>query len=352
MLIGGVLGQRIWERYENRVLKSRVIRAGVITSYPKDVVLPQTVTIVATPTMGVEKQKVVISFDGSKSLEMWEETMELAREIRKKGAKANFTYFISGVYLLPYERRMEYYPPRAKPGESKIGFGEDEEEVKRRVELIEKAAAEGHEIGSHLNGHFSGSNWSEIDWKQELDEFDKLVNISGLKLNKTETMGIRVPNLGRNEELYRALSQKGYSYDVSGVGKETKPTLDQNGVWRIEIPSVNLAGTKKYPLSMDYNLYVEQSGAREVAKKGSKQWGNYYNQVVKSYQNYFNLNYQGTRQPVLFSHHFSKWNDGVYWEALKTTAREICGKAEVECISFRELVSSAKEKQGKINYER
>ena len=37
--------------------------------------------------------------------------------------------------------------------------------------------------------------------------------------------------------------------------------------------------------------------------------------------------------------HFAKWNDGVYWEAMKAFASEVCGRADVRCVSYRELVN-------------
>jgi hypothetical protein len=62
-----------------------------------------------------------------------------------------------------------------------------------------------------------------------------------------------------------------------------------------------------------------------------------YNDTLTSYRNYFKGNFAGTRAPVFIGHHFSRWNDGVYWEVMKTFAREECGKPEVRCVTYREL---------------
>jgi hypothetical protein len=89
---------------------------------------------------------------------------------------------------------------------------------------------------------------------------------------------------------------------------------------------------------MDYNFYFKQSNAIDVAKRGTPLWDEYYNQVLTSYRNYFRHSYTGNRAPLFIGHHFSLWNDGVYWEAMKTFAREVCGKPGVKCVSYKELM--------------
>ncbi len=53
---------------------------------------------------------------------------------------------------------------------------------------------------------------------------------------------------------------------------------------------------------------------------------------------YFRKEYNGSRAPINIGHHFSMWNDGVYWEALKDFAQEVCGKENVSCTSYAKLV--------------
>jgi hypothetical protein len=54
---------------------------------------------------------------------------------------------------------------------------------------------------------------------------------------------------------------------------------------------------------------------------------------------YFDKNYNGNRAPLHIGHHFSKWNGGAYWSAMKDFALAICTRADVICGTYRELVS-------------
>src|SRR5919202_1422005 len=96
-------------------------------------------------------QFVVVSFDGSGGARLWGYWRSVARE-----AHARFTFFVSGVYLIDWAHRMRYRPPRHAAGSSDIGFGFPGGELDPAGTLRQIAAAyrEGHEIGTHYNGHF------------------------------------------------------------------------------------------------------------------------------------------------------------------------------------------------------
>ena len=76
----------------------------------------------------------------------------------------------------------------------------------------------------------------------------------------------------------------------------------------------------------------------DTAVKGTPLWNTYYDQVLTSYREYFKKSYEGNRAPLFIGHHFSLWNDGVYWEALKSFAREICSKPDVKFVSYKEVM--------------
>ena len=54
---------------------------------------------------------------------------------------------------------------------------------------------------------------------------------------------------------------------------------------------------------------------------------------------YFAEHYSTNRAPIFIGHHFSQWNDGVYWSVMQDFAREVCGKPEVKCVTFKELAN-------------
>jgi hypothetical protein len=83
---------------------------------------------------------------------------------------------------------------------------------------------------------------------------------------------------------------------------------------------------------MDYNFYVAQSGGTSNAANGPL----YEQQMYETYVRYFDGNYSGNRGPIHIGHHFSQWNGGAYWRAMKRFADYACGKPEVRCITYKE----------------
>lgn len=88
---------------------------------------------------------------------------------------------------------------------------------------------------------------------------------------------------------------------------------------------------------MDYSLYHMQTGVKDTAYRGTPLWNTLYADLRTSYRDYFTRNYEGNRAPVYIGNHFSKWNDGLYWQAMQDFAREVCVKPEVKCVTFSEL---------------
>lgn len=295
------------------------------------------------PTASGEKppQFVVLSFDGSKSLDMWKQTTDFAHQLTAQGKPLHFTYFISGVYFLTSKTKNQYLPPQHATGTSAIGYGASDADITARVAAINQAIADGNEIGSHANGHFDGTHWTKAEWLSELSQFDHLTKQAGkLELPNNAYTGFRAPELGRSLIMTDALKELGYRYDGSNVGKPDQwPSKYPNGLWSIPLAKITFGTTTSPILSMDYNFYMKQSKAKDTAKKGSAEWQLFYDQMMASYRQYFNTNYQGTRAPVIIGHHFSLWNDGVYWDVMKDFATEVCGKPEVHCVTFSELIA-------------
>jgi hypothetical protein len=307
-------------------------------------------------------QYVILSFDGSRSLSMWNETRQFAKDMTAKGKPVHFTYFINPIYLITKSTAKNVYrPPRAQMGASLIGYADSEQDVKNRVEQINLAYSEGNEIGSHNVGHYNGSKWSHDEWLQESNSFDSIIMnvqknnpnvvIPPWNFNISEFVGFRAPELGVNSNLYKVLSEKKYLYDTSGMRMPTKyPTKDKNGIWHIglgiikapdlhsKLNNPDASNKSSYVLSMDYNFWMMQSNVRNTAKKGTPLWNSFFGEMKDAYLGYFNKNYEGNHAPVVIGHHFSTWNDGVYWEVMKSFAEDVCGKPKVKCVTFKEYV--------------
>jgi len=116
---------------------------------------------------------IVVSFDGAGDLMLWSRWRAVAKQV-----DARMTFFLSGPYLYPGNRRSDYTPPYKKPGASDIGWG-DTAGILGRTKVLREAIAEGHEIGTHANGHFCGTNgigrWTTAQWTAELGAFDRMV---------------------------------------------------------------------------------------------------------------------------------------------------------------------------------
>lgn len=294
------------------------------------------------------KQIIVFAFDGSKSLDMWQKSLDFSSEMTAQNKPIHFTYFISGVYLLTYQNRFLYHPPEAAAGTSTIGYADSNDDLTKRINFINQAVKEGHEIGSHLNGHFDGTKWSQADWEQEFSEFNKLVsNVNGnnnipndqvkMAIDSQNIVGFRAPDLGRNQFLWLVLKNHGFIYDTSTVGRLGEWPKKEDGLWKFAIPQIKFASTNYHLLSMDYNFYVKQTHAKDLLKAGTPAWQKASDEMYSSYINYFQNNYTTTKAPIFIAHHFSEWNDGVYWETLKKFANEKCGQPDVRCITYKEL---------------
>lgn len=309
------------------------------------------------PPQGVERppQFVLLAFDGSRNINFWRQSRAFARE-----TGVRFTYFISGVYFLSRKDRKIYREPRRGRGRSAIGFGGRPADIAERVEQVALAISEGHEIASHANGHYNGSRYSTAQWKSELDQFGSIMASSWSRYSKhkepkwwrahfkTAMKGHRAPLLGRGSGLYKALKAKGYGYDTSRIARPGYWPQEIDGVWNFPLAYLRISGSRRRTLSMDYNFYVADSGAR---RGSSKRFGRYEERMYKTYMDYFRHNYSGdgNRAPVDIGHHFSGWNGATYWRAMKRFARVVCGKPEVICGTYGELQKFLEENRHKLD---
>ncbi len=294
-------------------------------------------------------QFVVLAFDGSKSLTMWKETLDFSKEMEEKNTPVHFTYFVNGVYFLTDASAGKYKGPGHASGTSAIGFSESNSSIEQRVAYVNRAKHEGHEIGSHANGHWNGQSWTRDEWVEELEQLPKLLgNVAennpgvdpelSIDVKKKDLVGFRAPELGLSKNLYDVLSRLGFRYDASQVvPQNTWPWKDELGTWHFPLSTMRVGDS--WTISMDYNFYILQTQAIDRAQKGTELYEHLFNDSLQAYEKYFSNNYYGNRAPVYMGNHFSKWNDGLYWEVMKAFAREVCGKPEVKCVTYKDLAN-------------
>ncbi|MEW2634151.1 hypothetical protein AB0903_21515 [Streptomyces sp. NPDC048389] len=291
-------------------------------------------------------QFVVFSWDGA-----GEDSQKLFSHFREVGKKydATMTYFLSGVYLLPEEKRAMYQPPQHAAGRSDIGFN-DVEGIRDTVRELRAAWLDGNEVGTHFNGHFCGKDrgvgtWSVEEWKSEIRQAKSFVKNWKTNAGLTsmeplpfdydkELIGARTPCLEGRENFMRAASELGFRYDTSGVNNQVWPEREL-GLWDVSLQLVPVPGRAFETLSMDYNFMVNQSGTVKGDPSKHVYWGN---QMRDGLIQAFERSYDGNRAPLIIGNHFESWNGGTYMRAIEETIATVCVKSEVECVSFRQLV--------------
>ncbi|MEU3843141.1 hypothetical protein AB0E88_24265 [Streptomyces sp. NPDC028635] len=291
-------------------------------------------------------QFVVFSWDGA-----GEDSQKLFSHFREvaKANHATMTFFLSGVYMLPEEKRDLYRPPQHSPGRSDIGFN-DNQGIADTVKQLRLAWLEGNEIGTHFNGHFCGKDggvgeWSVDEWKDEIAQAKQFVKSWKTNTGMTkaaplpfdydkELIGARTPCLEGQKNFMKAARELGFRYDTSGVNNQVWPGKKE-GLWDLSMQLVPFPGHSYEQLTMDYNFMVNQSGTQTQGDPSMyDQWGEQMRQgLLKG----FERAYDGNRAPLIIGNHFESWNGGTYMRAVGDVVKEVCNKPDVRCVSFRQL---------------
>jgi hypothetical protein len=283
------------------------------------------------PVLTRRPQFLVVSFDGSGGSDMFEYWRGVARRVH-----AHFTFFVSGVYLIDWAHNSRYRPPRHPRGRSDIGFAPDAQFVRATLAQVRGAYEEGHEIGTHFNGHFCAplegnvDEWSAADWADELDQFDALMfSRNTLPFDSDDVVGARTPCLeGRPHILYPVLARRGFRYDASQVALLGEWPWREGGIWSVPLLELPFVGHTFRVVSMDYNFLANQTGAAAVIER----------ETYLTFRRAFQTSYRGNRAPLSIGFHFETWHDGAYDRALARFLGQTCRLRDVRCASIRELV--------------
>jgi len=243
---------------------------------------------------------------------------------------ASMTLFLSGLYTLPNSKRTLYKPPGKPVGSSSIPFLADES-VHATIDGIGKAWLEGHEIGTHFNGHFCGAkgvgSWTPDQWKDEIDQAVGFVknwrtntgftDLDPLPFDYSkELVGARTPCLEGSANLRTAANDLGWRYDTSSNGIQMWPSH------------------KGQVMSMDYNMMYNQSKTPTGDAAKHAQW---QQEAADSYLAGFQRAYDGNRAPLIIGNHFESWNGGIYMTAVEQVMRKIATYPDARLVSFRQL---------------
>ncbi|GJF30205.1 hypothetical protein KNE206_29050 [Kitasatospora sp. NE20-6] len=297
-------------------------------------------------------QFVVFSWDGAGATDdgQFGRFLKIAEE-----HKAAMTFFLSGIYTLPKEKANLYHPPRHSVGASDIPFLSGNA-VRNTVKLISQAWLDGHEIGTHFNGHFCSSRsdhngvnkWTPEDWESEIQQAISFV--TGWRTNtgfsdveplpfdyRKELIGGRTPCLEGQKALLPTAAKLGWRYDASSPGgQQIWPQKVQDGkIWDLPLQAIPFPGHTFQVLSMDYNMLANQS---RTTKGDPARYGEWRAQAKGAYMAGFERAYTTNRAPLFIGNHFEQWNGGIYMDAVEETMKEIAAKPDVRLVSFRQLV--------------
>ncbi|MER6053435.1 hypothetical protein ABT168_39415, partial [Streptomyces sp. NPDC001793] len=173
-------------------------------------------------------QFVVFSWDGAG--EVGNGLFPRFRKLAKDHGAA-MTFFLSGLYLLPEAKKRMYRPPNNRVGASDIGYLNDDH-IRATLTNVRAAWLEGHEIGTHFNGHFCGTgsgsvaHWTPAQWQSEIDQAMAFVtnwrtNTGFTDLDPLpfdyhkELVGGRTPCLLGQDNLLPTARKLGWRYDAS-----------------------------------------------------------------------------------------------------------------------------------------
>ncbi|MFH8470875.1 hypothetical protein [Streptomyces sp. NPDC017991] len=297
-------------------------------------------------------QFIVFSWDGAGDVGdgTFTRFLDLAEE-----HDASMTFFLSGLYLLPESKKMLYNPPNNPKGASDIGYLTDAH-IRTTLKNIRRAWLEGHEIGTHFNGHFcagSGSvrNWTADQWRSEIDQAKSFVkewrtntgwnDLPPLPFDyEKELVGGRTPCLLGQGNLLPTAREAGWRYDASSSGGTQIWPSRRQGIWDLPLQQIPFPGHSFEVLSMDYNLMANQS---VNATQGPRyNYPNWKAQSIQAYTQGFQRAYETNRAPFFVGNHFEHWNDGIYMDAVEEVVRYISAEKEkgkdVRMVSFRQFV--------------
>ncbi len=297
-----------------------------------------------------QKQLLIISFDGAHDNSLWEKSLSIAA---RTGAK--FTYFLSCTFAMTRDQRLDYRAPGQRSGRSNVGFGENRDDVRQRLEYIWNARENGHEIASHGCGHFDGKNWSRNDWVAEFEAFDTILANAwtGIKAGDfepaqwrrfvdSEIVGFRAPYLSTNGNLTAALKQTGYTYDASGVSRGPVSPRYYEDFSTFDLPLIPEGPANRRIIAMDYNLFVRHSGGLENRARSAA----FEERTYQAFRRAFDSQYNGQRKPLQIGFHFVEMNGGAYWRAMERLVSDVCLREDVDCISYQEAIKRQKKGDG------
>ncbi|GAA1881200.1 hypothetical protein GCM10009753_05860 [Streptantibioticus ferralitis] len=296
-------------------------------------------------------QFVIFSWDGAGELDngLFQRFRKLAQD-----HNAKMTFFLSGLYCLPESKKHLYRPPNNPVGASAIGYFSDQH-IKMTLEQVRNAWLEGHEIGTHFNGHFcdghgSVGKWTPTQWESETQQAVDFVtkwrtntgftDVQSLPFDyRKEMVGGRTPCLLGQDNWLPTAKKLGFRYDASSPGGLQIWPTKKHGIWDLPLQQIPFPGRKFEVLSMDFNMLYNQS--QNATKSDPRNYPGWREQATGSYVGGFQRAYETNRAPFYIGNHFEQWNGGIYMDAVEEAFKQIADekRQDVRLVSFKQYVN-------------
>ncbi|MFI0711067.1 hypothetical protein ACH4SK_10485 [Streptomyces inhibens] len=295
-------------------------------------------------------QFVVFSWDGAGEVGngLFPRFLQLAKD-----HGAAMTFFLSGLYLLPESQKHLYEPPNNPQGASAIGYLSDDH-IKETLKNVRQAWLDGHEVGTHFNGHFCGTaptsvkHWTPQHWQSEIDQAMDFVtkwrtntgftDLEPLPFDyRKELVGGRTPCLLGQGNLLPVAKELGWRYDASSPGGLQMWPKKKMGIWDYPLQQIPFPGHSFEVLSMDYNILANQS--KNSTKAPPANYPGWRQQATDAYISGFRRAYETNRAPFFIGNHFEQWNGGIYMDAVEEAVKHIANEQnnDVHLVSFRQF---------------
>ncbi|MEU6084715.1 hypothetical protein [Streptomyces sp. NPDC047108] len=264
---------------------------------------------------------------------------------------AAMTFFLSGIYTLPESKKRLYRPPNNPVGASDIRYLSDEN-IRRTLKSVRSAWLDGHEIGTHFNGHFCGgtgsvAHWTSAQWESEIEQAVSFVtkwktntgfkDVDPLPFDyRKELVGGRTPCLLGQENLLPTAKKLGWRYDASSPGGLQVWPGKKSDIWDFPLQQIPFPGRSFEVLSMDYNLMANQS--QNATQSDKSKYPAWERQARDAYIAGFERAYGSNRAPLFIGNHFESWNGGIYMRAVEEALKHIADekRKDVRVVSFRQ----------------
>ncbi|MEO9198212.1 MAG: hypothetical protein ABI206_05610 [Antricoccus sp.] len=264
---------------------------------------------------------------------------------------AQFTGFLTGLYLLTDDQKAAYTGPGHGPGASSIGFGGSQQEIYSLVNDLNAAKLAGHELGTHYNGHFcsgaepSVGKWNLAQWNSEIDQFLSILTNYGaingfadapkLDVIAADIKGGRTPCLeGQVDQLFPAMASHGLTYDSSQVSAGMVWPRPLNGLMEFYMPFVTVPALNDQVIAMDYNFWYKFNTAKDDPAKAPQ----FTQMVLQTYQSMYAAVLAGNRAPLVIGNHFNNWSGDAFNPAIGKFMLEACAKPETVCTTYQNVL--------------